>query len=140
MTRSFYLVAVSCVLALRNAEAAIPFPDALVSSDVRITDIKKLGTLGNETGWEMNLNLAKAVATVTSSAETATVRALAHANVFSITSRRKLEPVGVPQKSLPAATTGTSISSRTSRGVTVGDAFVSFPTETAGTYSVRRKQ
>ena len=77
-----------------------PYPCGVPCADIR------LGTLGNETGWEMNLNLAKAVATVTSSAETTAVRALAQANVFSITSRRKLELVGVPQKFLPAATTG----------------------------------
>ena len=77
-----------------------PYPCGVPCADI------KLGTLGNETGWEMNLNLAKAVATVTSSAETTAVRALAQANVFSITSRRKLELVGVPQKFLPAATTG----------------------------------
>ncbi len=77
-----------------------PYPCGVPCADI------KLGTLGNEAGWEMDLNLAKAVATVTSSAETTTVRALAQANVFSITSRRKLELVGVPQKFLPAATTG----------------------------------
>jgi hypothetical protein len=77
-----------------------PYPCGVPCADIR------LGTLGNETGWEMNLNLAKAVATVTSSAETTAVRALAQANVFSITTRRTLQLVGVPQKFLPAATTG----------------------------------
>jgi len=77
-----------------------PYPCGLPCADI------KLGTLDGEVGWAMKLSLAKAVATVTTSAETTTVRALAQANVFSITSRRKLELVGVPQKFLPAATNG----------------------------------
>ena len=77
-----------------------PYPTGVPCGDI------KLASLDGETSWTMNLSLAKAVATVTTSAETTTVRALAQANVFNITSRRKLELAGVPQKFLPAATSG----------------------------------
>ncbi len=77
-----------------------PYPTGVPCADI------KLGALVGESGWGMNLNLARALATVTTSAETTSVRALAQANVFSITSRRKPELVGAPQKFLPATTNG----------------------------------
>jgi hypothetical protein len=79
-----------------------PYPCGVPCADI------KLGGLDGETGWTMELGLAKAVASVTTSADKTTVRALAQGNVFFIRSSRRLELVGVPQKFLPEATRGTA--------------------------------
>ena len=57
-----------------------PYPCGVPCADI------KLGGLDHETGWTMDLSLAKAVARVATSAETTTIRASAQANVFSMNS------------------------------------------------------
>jgi alpha-L-fucosidase 2 len=79
-----------------------PYPCAVPCADI------KLQGLDGETGWQMNLSLARAVAAVSTSAGKTDVRALAQANVFYVRGRQKLELLGVSQKFLPAATQGTA--------------------------------
>ena len=78
-----------------------PYPCAVPCADV------KLLAGASATGWTAELDLARAVVTATASDRT-TVRALANANVFFITSTRPAELVGIPQEFLPAATRGTA--------------------------------
>lgn len=77
-----------------------PHPCGLPCADI------VLAGLANDAAWQMNLDLARAVARVTTPAETTTIRALAQANVFAIASARKLDLVGLPQTFLPAAVKG----------------------------------
>jgi len=68
---------------------------------------RRVGTnliLDGQSGWDTKLSLGKAVASVVTSMDKTSVRALAQANVFYINTNRKMEFVGVPQKFLPGAT------------------------------------
>jgi hypothetical protein len=68
----------------------------------------KLAAVTGQSGWNATLDLKLAKATVTTSVDTSTVRALAQSNVFYINSSRTMTLQGVAQSFLPAATTGTT--------------------------------
>ena len=79
-----------------------PYPCAVPCADVRMGALDGQGTVSG------TLSLRRATATLTTSVDTATVRALAQANVFYLQTGRTVELLGVPQKFLPTATSGTS--------------------------------
>jgi len=79
-----------------------PYPCAVPCADLR------LGALDGQGAVSGMLGLRNATATLTTSVDTVTVRALARANVFYLQTGRPLEMLGVPQKFLPAATRGTA--------------------------------
>jgi len=68
----------------------------------------KLAAVTGQSGWNAVLDIKKALATVTTSADKTTVRVLAQSNVFYINSTRTITLQGAGLSFLPAATSGTT--------------------------------
>jgi hypothetical protein len=76
-----------------------PNPTAVASADIR------LAGLPGDTEWHLHLDLATAVATVTTPAGVTSVRVLAN-NVIAVSGPRSASLLEIPQKFLPAVTSG----------------------------------